>query len=62
MTRTSATTARRSLKALWKGWRVYSRADGTLWIVPKWRSQVHGVLTRIAAARMLDELIHGQKR
>lgn len=54
-------SARRALKRLWKSWRVDSLADGTLRIVPKWRSPIHGLLTRLYAADKVDEVLKGKK-
>ena len=57
----SATKARRSLKKLWKSWRVDSLADGTFRISPVWRSPIHGLLTRLYAANKVDDVLKGKK-
>lgn len=48
--------ARRALRAIWRDAQVQSCADGSIRIIPKWRSS-RGLLTRMYAARMVRSVL-----
>lgn len=52
--------ARRSLRNLWHFVEVVSCSDGSIKIRPKWRDH-HGLLTRLAAARMVGDALKVKK-
>lgn len=49
--------ARRALKRMWSAVAVYSCADGTLRIEPKWSDRRAGLLTRMHSAYMVERLL-----
>lgn len=59
----SAKKRRTPLQALWKSVKVWSCADGRIRITPEWQPEykpVGGVLTRMYAAAMVEDVIHGR--
>ena len=52
--------SRYTLRPLWKSAKVESVAGGWLCVMPQWRKGAGGVLSRIAAAQRLQDLIDAQ--
>ena len=56
----SPTNARRSLRIMWDKVAVYSCADGTFRIEPKWRKSFNrpGMLTRMHTAVLIGDVLN----